>query len=196
MTLNTLSIDERVKRGKAKESTILDTLAELPIALGGELVMSWEESTEYEDKHLKVDAWAHTDSYRYSVAIKFRESGKDVGVAVLMPWNPDEFYERYETDALPWDRDMREVADYYIVQIAGELIIAEGKLVHGICRRMVDELYEAGGFRYKSFTGPYGGIMLQQKTDEGGGYSYDQDKVLCYIPPKFLVQLGAKAYDV
>lgn len=196
MALNTLDIDERVKQGKNVEASILEKLKWFsPMDWQDDSIRFFTLATDEEDMHLKIDAWATMGFQdRKSVQIKYRETGGDVGIAVLRPWNDDRLFSiDYDRHSLPWDRDMKHMADIYVVQIGKRLIIAPGTVVKRACNIMVDKLRLAGGFGYpNSFTdSKCWGCELRIVRDRGAGYSAGQYKVINYIKPELLLAAGA-----
>ncbi len=202
MALNTLDIDERIKQGKEVESYILSILQDIEplVKVDGHSIGNWYESTSDEDMHGKIDAWAESLQHGLmSVQIKYRETGQDVGVAVLRPWDDDDRFKwGYDYHALPWDRDMVNMADIYVVLIGSQLIIAPGEVIKRACRIMVDKLRLNGGFNeQRAFTSrECWGCELRIVKDRGAGYSQYQHKVINYIKPELLLQAGATVLTI
>jgi hypothetical protein len=192
MPTNHLDIRDRIASGQKHEQAILQTLNSLEVNLGSLTLTSWTHATTSEDKHDKIDAWALSGSLRLSAALKYRESGQDLGVALLRPWEGDRAFCDTYPGALPWDRDMQNMTDLYVCATANHLLVTRGKQIELIAGYMLGKLRANGGFGAENTFGSHEqGVTLKLVTDQGGGYSAGQQKVIAYIRPKLLVQHGA-----
>jgi hypothetical protein len=193
---NHLDIDERVARGIAHEERILQLLNEQLIFLRRQRVKQWASATISEDIADKIDAWATLeDGTKLSAQIKYRESGADVGVAVLMPFiNHEALLGQYEFNKLPWDRDMRSKAELMVCLSAGGsvLTVSEMHLVKRAVDVMLSYFVTTGYFDGRNFVHEdCPGVEFKVVTDQGRGYSAGKKKLVCYIAPALLESAGA-----
>lgn len=185
MSLNVLHEVDRIKQGKIKEDQILGLLNELDWEVNGEKVKVVEPATLEQDLHDKVDAFAVCDSDRWSVQIKFRDTGQDLGVACVRPWKSHKLLkEQWKADKVPWDRDMKSPVDLYVCLNDNRLVIASGSEIKKICTDLLDKLVEdkigfASGNTFPRKGGE--GAELKRIYDKGQGYSGGQGKIICYI---------------
>jgi hypothetical protein len=199
---NTLGLEERVRIGKGKETEVLALLNQFEPTVKGHKLCEFVPSNREEDMHKKIDAWCfHCGEglEGYSVQIKYRETGGDLGVAVIRPYIDDKTFVRdCERDTLIYDRDFINTPDYYACLMGPRLLVAEGALVKRACLMMLNGLVNSGGFQgmrfYRSVKMP--GAELRLVTDQGGGYSAGQQKIICYMTPELLHGAGAFLTDV
>jgi hypothetical protein len=192
---NYLSQAERVEIGKKREALILDALNETPIQFRGEKINKWVNSSATDDMRNKIDAWAiYGNDSEFSVQIKYRETGGDLGIACVRPWESHHWFcKAFESKSLPLDRDLKSNVDIYVCNYNNKIIVADGKIVKNACWKMMDKLAQSKwGFRDYTFTVPeYRGAELRLVTDRGSeGYSSGQKKIICYISPALLARVG------
>lgn len=196
MASNSKPIEERLEIGKQKEADTLELLNELVKSVpDGRRVLCWCPSDRADDINHKIDAWAEFEQDdRMSVQIKFRETGQDLGIALIRPWNWEEFKQDYEILAdCHYDRDYKEIADLYVVlnEQFNQLVIGDGRKIKRICEILLDSLYaqEDDPFKQRTYFQDENryGAELRLVTDQGEGYTEGQKKIICYIKP-FLVQ--------
>jgi hypothetical protein len=197
MSSNTEDISSRVSKGLAVEAEILAKLQRRSksgaISVGPLQLYNWQASTMDEDKYAKIDAWVQDSNYRrLSVQIKYRESGQDLGLALVRPY---EGWESFSNDlkcgTVEWDRDMQSTPNLYVVQSPGlGLVVVPGQAVKDAAMALLQEMaYEP--FEGSSYQGAEG-IEVRIVRDKGAGYTYDQKKLISYMTPRFLVKLGGK----
>ena len=193
---NYLSFDERVEIGKEKESDTLDLLNSLVRRIPQrDCVVEWSASSRSDDINDKIDAWVSCeDTDRLSVQIKFRETGQDLGVSLIRPWDWEEFKRDFEIlQDCHYDRDYKEMTDLYVVlnEQFDQLIIGDGQKIKRICEILLQSLYEQDEDPFQEWNyfrdEKRYGAELRLVTDKGQGYSEGQQKLICYIKP-FLVQ--------
>jgi hypothetical protein len=194
MSTNTLDIADRIRIGKEAESRIIDALnAQSPVVGGAKLSEFVPANTE-DDKYNKIDAWCFASGHGLdgmSVQVKYRESGRDLGVAMIRPYVDIETLKyQVERDVIPWDRDMVNMPDYYAYGVGESLIVAAGVQVKKFCNMMLqkalDEEFCGNTFNYSK----YPGAQLKITTDKGDGYSRGHRKMICYIESWLLVETG------
>lgn len=196
---NRLPLEQRINLGKSAERVILDWANEhCPIDIGTKGITHFEPASDDEDMHGKIDAWAYNvHGEKFSVQIKNRESGLDLGIATMMPYVGDAWfcanYKASEGGDLNWDRDMRSTPDYYLIANEGQICLAHGEKVRSGVMAILSNLYTSGGFR-GSNTHKYpalDGLTLKLVKDIGAGYSTGKYKVICYINLESLANRGA-----
>lgn len=202
MQTNKLDFHERISIGKDKESFVINLLKD-QIKLIPECgdVVHWWQATGVEDRHLKIDVWAEMLSGdKLAGQIKFRESGQDLGIALIRPWSWNSFMEgTYEVD-----RDFQNPADFYVflVEEYNMLVVANGQRVSKICNTFMKYLSTLDSDPFATSTsleipGKYG-AELRLVNDKGEGYTEGQNKIICYIKPILIETLGGQIifYDV
>lgn len=198
MSTNHLPLNERLERGKVAEELILDQINALcPVTVNDITFTSFEAASEDEDMHGKIDAWgiAHTGA-KHSVQIKNRESGIDLGLALIRPYAGDNWFcANYKAaeGSLNWDRDMVTKVDYYLIANEGQICLTESQTVRNGVNAILSNLYTSGGFRGGN-THTYSaldGLTLKLVKDIGAGYAAGQYKVICYVSLNSLMHRGA-----
>lgn len=201
MSTNTLAEKDRITVGKLREAEILAMLNEIKPVLWGTTLHTWTSSSFVEDVHDKVDAWCwgEDEGDNYSVQIKYRDVGSDLGIAVIRPWLSNyKFILDRELGTTKWDRDMKGVEDIYVCLIGKTLVVVSSVIVKKAVSILLDKLAAAGGFSGRRFApNECPGAELRLVTDRGSsGYSAGQEKVICYISPQILRAGGAFIYNV
>lgn len=198
MASNTLALEDRIRINKPIELKIIRELnKQLPIKS-----KNWRAASANDDMHNRIDAWLVDEfNEEYSVQIKYRETGGDLGIAVLRPWEGNEkFLSDYAASTLPYDRDMKTTPGFYVAGISKEhLLIVDGNTVHRACELMIESLACAGGFSSygTSYSDPgRSGAELRLVRDKGNGYSLDHWKVICYMEPWLLRECGGTILKV
>lgn len=207
VSINTLDVSERVRRGKEWEQRGIEILNSFPQVWGDYKIDHWELSSDHEDRIEKIDAYAQcwpkiTDPYSIAlpVQIKFRETGTDLGIALYRPWKG---FDKFEKDAQDWnnlDRDfVFHPALYVVFSDEFEMItICPGEIVEKICREMLEVMLRDG---WDFSRGPFKiegkrGAEIQLVTDQGtGGKTEGQKKLICYITPALCEKLGGVVYN-
>lgn len=184
---NHLDEAERLRLGAVNEAGVFERLRhQYPVIA---------RATERDDITNKIDAWVKDHGTMRSVQIKWRETGGDLGIAMVRPWVDRETFDQQLTDGtVPWDRDMKATPDLYAYATPTVLVVAEGAEVARICHEAAVVLADEG-FQGRMRT-VENGVELRLVTDKGRGYSGGQRKVICYISPTLLVQRGASIVDV
>lgn len=196
MATNHLDIKDRIVVGKNHELEIIKLLNKHRPVISHTVYNKWVAASMVEDMQLKVDAWATsgTNSTRHSAQIKYRETGGDLGVALIRPWEGDfnAFKRGYLNGQVNWDRDFINPVDFYVCLMGDTLCVIEGSKVKKICDMMLDKFVDFGGFRERNlFYWPsYKGAELRLVTDRGNGYSEGQQKIICYITPELIRMAG------
>lgn len=197
MSSNDKPLEVRIAIGKEAESIILDEVNRLcPIVVDGRTLTAFTASTPEEDMHQKIDAWVYDEHEGdMSVQIKHRESGRDLGIAVIMPYEGDYWFcSTYKArDELHFDRDMVNTPDYYLVANDTQICVAPGRMVKLGVNAILSSLFNNGGFGgSNTYTYPaLDGLELKLVKDRGAGYSAGQQKVICYIKLDALAKRGA-----
>lgn len=200
MKTNNLDILERVTLGKTREEEILLLLMDKDIKIGGKHVEAWVAASEEEDKLAKIDAHAVIDaSTSLPVQIKYRDDGRDIGIAAVMPYiNHDIFKKQWEAGKVPWDRDMRGTAQLLVCLSAdgGILTICDYHTVKRGVRLILEkfarlEYFDGRSFSYES----YRGAEIRVVKDHGGGYSAGKSKLIVYFTPRLLKAAGAYVFE-
>lgn len=179
---NHLDEVDRVRIGIENEASVFTRLMRLyPIMVPASMV---------DDVQNKIDAWVRDDGTMRSVQIKWRETGGDLGIAMVRPWVDRETFDRQlAAGTVPWDRDMKATPDLYAYATPSVLVVAEGAEVARICHEAAVVLADEG-FHGRMRT-VEDGVELRLVTDKGTGYSGGQKKVICYISAALLVARGA-----
>lgn len=181
MSINEQKFGNRLRAGKQEEEKILKILNETQPWL----LTEWKASSVKEDIEKKIDAWA-SDFLRlkiFSVQIKYRDSGMDLGIALLRPWEGiAKFRKDYELSKLKFDRDYVAGVDLYVCMAGNRLILSNCDAVHMFCQRALAHLYETGFFVHED-----NDWQLKAVTDADNG----QRKLICYIPFHSLLREGA-----
>lgn len=197
MSMNELDLDKRLELGKLAEKKVLAELYDkhMPIKLDTNNFLTINSSTREEDMHGGVDAWISTGTETYSVQIKNRETGSDLGLSIIMPYEGDYWFcSNFKAfSELNWDRDMRNVPDYYLVANPDQFCLVRSATVKNGIMAILSSLYNYGGFGgARAFSNPaLDGLELRLVRDRGAGYSAGQTKVICYIRLDALKSRGA-----
>lgn len=195
MATNHLGFDERLKKGKQNESRVLALLNEHRPVVCHTIWDKWIPSAQAEDMTQKIDAWAYSgiNEQARSVQIKYRETGGDLGIAVIRPYiDFDNFYLDVQAGDVCFDRDFINSPDFYAVLSGTTLMVVEGHKVKKGVDLMMKQFLAHGGFKgHRGFKhANYKGAELRLVTDQGGGYSSGQDKIICYFEPSFIRMAG------
>jgi hypothetical protein len=197
---NSLDKDERVKIGKQYEASILKMLNEHRPVVCHTVFDKWIEADEHDDMVNKIDAWAYSGlAGGKSVQIKYRETGSDLGIAVVRPYVDFEtLAHQVENSEIPFDRDFGSTPDLYACLNGSLLMVVEGEKVKKGCALMMNQFMKHGGFKgYNGFVhANYRGAELRLVTDKGAGYSEGQQKIICYLAPSFIKMAGGYIGEV
>lgn len=166
--MNEGTFEERLAAGKAAEERIMEELKRS--------FWSVIPATDAQDKADKIDCWVRWKGVSYSVAIKWRDSGVDLGIAAVRPFvNRQTLHHQMVTATVPYDRDALMYADLYAVGTLDGVSVYTGASV----RRWVD-------IALARFAG--GGLMkgdayeIKVVEDKGAsGYTSGQKKLIVYI---------------
>ncbi len=169
--------------GKAHEQDIINSLNNSSVTWKGLPIQSWVPATDEEDRIDKVDAWAHTEDHTYSVQIKHRESGSNVGLEVVRPYYPEGFLKQYGKDNLGWGRDVNRLADIYVVRANHIIYIMDGNHLKHICFSMIARLAAAGGMEREFSHHDFPGVQLKVVEDKSPNRGGGQLKIICYVNP-------------
>lgn len=166
--MNTGTFEERLAAGKAFEARIMEELKRS--------FWSVIPATDEQDRHDKVDCWVRWKGVSYSVAIKWRDSGSDLGIAAVRPYvNHKTLHHQLVSATVPYDRDAQLYADLYAVGTPDGVTIVTGISVKRIVDAML--LYHA---QTGYFSSNYG--ELKAVEDKGAtGYTSGQKKLIAYI---------------
>lgn len=168
MNTNHLGIEERLAAGKRHEEAAMYELQR----------MFWSviPATDEQDKVDKIDCWVRWKGVSYSVAIKYRESGTDLGLALVRPYVDHPTFElQWRNLQVPFDRDFQHIADLYAVALPDGLQIVTGISVLKTCN-------EALRTHAVSAKRSGEGWELKVVKDLGAnGYSSGQKKLIAYI---------------
>lgn len=186
MATNHLDQKDRIAIGKRHEKTIVELLNKHRPVVCHTVYDKWSESTQTEDMLLKIDAWATSglNPTKRSVQIKYRETGGDLGIAMVRPYTDFNSFKRdFENGNVSWDRDFINHVDLYVCLMGDTLSVVEGERIRKACNLMLDKFVVYGGFHgYRGFAWPsYKGAELRLVTDRGNGYSEGQQKIICYL---------------
>lgn len=149
-----------------------------------------------DDIEKKIDAWVKDGPALRSVQVKWRETGGDLGLAIVRPYvDHDTFVAQYLADELPRDRDFKGRAELYAYATPDILVVVEATVVKRICEEALCLLAQSDGFIRNLFW-VRDGVELRLVTDAGQGYSARQRKIICYISHTELLLNGARLVDV
>jgi hypothetical protein len=183
-----LDVETRVKHGRERERQIALALKEqvgLPIA----------ESTDFEDKELKVDRWLEYPEGKVALQIKYREVGQDLLFEVY-----DKFF-GWDDPHNKLGRDMYGLAKEYAVLLSDRktVVMVPTQLAKDAVKRMCLKA-RAEGFSVYSLNGAtlryYAhGMKLELKVQKDPGDG--RQKLVAYIPADYFVaEAQAKVYEV
>lgn len=165
---NHLGFEERLAIGKRHEAEVLDRLK----------LSFWSvtPATETQDKAEKIDAWIRWKGVTYSVAIKWRETGYDLGIAIVRPFiDLSVLRQQYYDGTVPYDRDLQHVADLYVVANPEGIRIVTG---HSVAQRAKVAIMDLA--REGHWVGE--GYEIKHVQDKGSsGYTSGQTKLICYM---------------
>lgn len=193
MGINDENFADRLAYGASKEEYILNLLNENPVNVDGRCVVRWEKSSPEEDMRYKIDAWAFAENgKKVDVQIKYRQSGNDVGVAIIRPFeNVEALREQHRTGKIPWDRDAVGNAYLYVALTEHCLVVVPTDRIKLIYTRLLNDMIAGEGeITDTSFRNNLYGAELRFVVDSGEGYSYNQKKIICYITPYLIETLG------
>ena len=193
MGINEISFEERLAFGSEKEELILQLLNENVINVDGQLFTGWERATKEQDIKYKIDAWASNPAgNKFDVQLKFRESGNDLGIAVVRPFEDVEtLKEQALNGKIPFDRDAKCNTYLYATLTEHCLVVAKTETIKMIYTRLLNDLIAGNGdISFTSFRNSLYGAELRFVVDAGQGYSYNQKKIICYITPYLIETLG------
>lgn len=195
MSSNYLSMEERLKIGKGYEREIISLLNKHRPVVCHTVWDKWVASKQAEDMHQKIDAWAYSgvNEQARSVQIKYRETGGDLGIAVIRPYTTfDEFIHQVDYDKVSFDRDFISTPDFYACLSGQTLMVVEGRKIKTGVNLMMQQFIKHGGFKgHNGFRhANYEGAELRLVRDRGMGYSVGQDKIICYFAPSFIRMAG------
>lgn len=192
MKTNHLDESDRLRIGAGNEAAVLRRL----LAVYPTIVPAQTS----DDIEKKIDAWVRDSASPHSgsagnrlrsVQVKWRESGGDLGVAIVRPYVDHEtFVRQYLADELPRDRDFKGEAELYAYATPDILVVVEAGVVKRICEEALCLLAQSDGFIRNLFW-VRDGVELRLVTDAGQGYSGGQRKIICYISSTVLLDNGA-----
>src|SRR5579871_5948421 len=78
MNPGSLAVHMRLQRGWAREEQIAEALVKAGLNI--------QQSSQFEDRHLKIDRWIVTSNERIPLQIKYREKGGDLLFEVYDKW--------------------------------------------------------------------------------------------------------------
>lgn len=196
MKTNNLDILERVTRGRSREEEILLLLMEEDIKIGGTSVDAWIAASDEEDMIDKIDAFAvMPDGKRYATQIKYRDDGKDIGIAAVMPYVDHAIFKKqWEAGKIPWDRDMRCKSDLLVCLSAdgGILTVCAYEKIRIGVEKILKSFASQEYFDARAFADDkLPGVEVRIVKDRGGGYSAGKSKLICYFTPRLLKANGA-----
>jgi hypothetical protein len=196
MKTNHLDEAERLDVGRANEAAVLRRL----LAVYPTIVPAQTK----DDVERKIDAWVRDGNRVRPIQVKWRESGGDLGVAIVRPYvDHDTFVTQYlaeglaaqgapvdPSERLPRDRDFKGEAELYVYATPDILVVVEADVVKRICEEALCLLAQSDGFIRNLFW-VRDGVELRLVTDAGRGYSGGQRKIICYISSTVLLDSGA-----
>lgn len=205
--MNCLDFNDRIIAGQGKEKLIIDKLNHYcPIEFNNLTIQGLYKSELHEDMRQKIDAWAtctdetippYVQVGSQSVQIKYRPEGYDLGIALLRPWiSLEDFRSEFITDNIHFDRDAITKVDYYAFYCEESKLlgIVDQWAVQRVCVILLESLFLSDGFEDGVFRTERYGAELRLVTDQGQGYTEGQQKVICYIKPALIEQLGGKLW--
>lgn len=165
--MNEGTFEERLAAGKAFEARIME---ELKLSFWSVIPATVEQ-----DKADKIDCWVRWKGVSYSVAIKWRDSGVDLGIAAVRPFDAWAFPPLYAKGDVPYDRDAQHYADLYAVGTPDGVGVYTGISV----KRMVDTALRNEAMGANRKTPDY---EIKVVDDKGAsGYTSGQKKLIVYI---------------
>lgn len=177
--MNRGTFEERLAEGQEREAQVVDQLQRK--------FWSVIPATEAQDRADKIDCWVRWKGVSYSVAIKWRDSGRDLGIAAVRPYDAEAFPEQWKhhawnwpegSETVPWDRDAQHYADLYAIGSDDGLTVVTGASVRRVVTMALGDLARLGILRH-----PEGHWDIRVVTDRGAsGYSSGQQKLIVYIP--------------
>lgn len=166
--MNRGTFEERLAAGKAFEARIIEELKRS--------FWSVIPATEAQDKADKIDCWVRWKGVTYSVAIKWRDSGVDLGIAAVRPFiDRDVLRAQVMDGSVPYDRDAQHYSDLYAVGTPDGVSVYTGSSVR-IQVETALQLYVHLG----SMKSPAAEVKIVE--DKGAsGYASGQQKLIVYI---------------
>jgi hypothetical protein len=174
ITADITDYDQRVRTGRTKETSIVETLKRAGVRI--------EPPTEYEDTKQGIDAWIVDESGRHSLQIKGRETGDDIIFEVIK-----------DIAQNIMGRDFQSVAEYYLVVDRDGLgrmvktadIKARAKALHDTARQ--DWANRTGR---RAWEGP--GWELKVTVDRAHGNA----KLMAYFSPTLFKAFGSWRFSL
>ena len=168
MVMNTGTFEERLAAGKAFEARIMEELQRS--------FWSVIPATEAQDKADKIDCWVRWKGVSYSVAIKWRDSGVDLGIAAVRPFSSlGTFRSQMASGSVPYDRDAQHYADLYAVGTPDGVSVYTGDSVRRAVADALEQFAEIGAIKSNQFE-------VKVVEDRGAtGYTSGQYKLIVYI---------------
>lgn len=166
--MNTGTFEERLAAGKAFEARIIEELQRS--------FWSVVPATEAQDKVDKIDCWVRWKGVSYSVAIKWRDSGVDLGIAAVRPFvDTHLLYQQVQAGAVPYDRDAQHYADLYAVGTPDSVSVYTGASVKRIVDNAIGRYAALGRAQAPEYE-------VKIVEDKGAtGYNAGQKKLIVYI---------------
>ena len=149
LATNNLDFEKRLRIGKTNEKRVLALLNKHRPVVCHTIWDKWVVASEQEDISQKIDAWATSGlaPTRKSVQVKYRESGGDLGIALIRPFNDFNAFKRgYENGQVDYDRDFQNTPDFYACLAGNVLTVIEGEKVTKGCSIMLEQFVAYGGF--------------------------------------------------
>lgn len=166
--MNRGTFEERLAAGKAFEARIIEELRRS--------FWSVIPATDEQDKADKIDCWVRWKGVSYSVAIKWRDSGVDLGIAAVRPFSSLTLLrQQFESDRVPYDRDAQHYADLYAVGTPDGVNVYTGASVRAWVNAALLAFVASGLMKTPKYE-------IKVVEDKGAsGYTSGQKKLIVYI---------------
>jgi hypothetical protein len=178
MAIDSLATKDRVKWGKGEEKKCIHCMNDYLLRLGQRLA----SADDSEDMNNKTDAFLmeldHPGDYTRRCAVKVRDSGNDIEIALRDPWyGPKDPKTRI-------GRDVKLVYHWYIVRDKKktQLMVADGKTIHRIAEELWEEYLLPDSPANKMRSKRYRGCEVRPHIDA----CHKHPKILAYVNPRVL----------
>lgn len=168
LTFAEMTFEERLALGKQREAEVLERLQHS--------FWSVIPATEAQDKVDKIDAWVRWKGVSYSVGVKWRDSGVDLGIAAVRPFvDRPTLNLQWNRGEVPWDRDAQHYCDLYAVGKPDGVTVYTGASVKVMVDNALSHYINHGMMKTALYE-------IKIVEDRGAsGYTAGQKKLIVYI---------------